>query len=107
VKAIEVRAAGVVVVHQPGQVGDPVAGARPHGVLEGIQDQRGGHRGGGPPAGDPAGARHVMALARSRSHILRDPSDRPNLLSRCAAISAAISLSRWARRLGVRASRSL
>jgi hypothetical protein len=32
-------------------------GAGPHGVFEGVQDQRGGHRGGCSPAGDPAGER--------------------------------------------------
>jgi len=48
-----------------------------------------------------------MALAPQPQHILREPSDRPNLFcSRCAAISAATWLSRWSRRLGVWASRS-
>jgi len=37
----------------------PVGGAArgPHGVFEGVRDQRGGHRGGCSPAGDPAGER--------------------------------------------------
>ena len=44
-------------MHQPGQVAGAVTAPGPEGLLEGIEDQRGGHRGGGAPAQDPAGVR--------------------------------------------------
>ncbi len=49
--------AGVVVRYEPGQVDDAFMGASDEGVLEGVEDQVGGHRGGCPPAGDAAGGR--------------------------------------------------
>ena len=45
----------VVVMDQPGQVGVAFAPPGPDGLLERVQDDAGGHRGGGPPAEDPAG----------------------------------------------------
>jgi hypothetical protein len=48
-------AAGVVVMDQPREIADTVATPCPDRHLEGIEDQFGGHRGGRPPADDPAG----------------------------------------------------
>jgi hypothetical protein len=48
-------AAAVGVVHQTGQVGDAFASAGPDRHLQGVEDQRGGHRRGGPPAEDHPG----------------------------------------------------
>ena len=50
-------AAGVGVMDQPGQVRGAVAAAGPQGLLQGVEDQGGLHRGGGAPAQDPAGVR--------------------------------------------------
>lgn len=46
---------GVGVLEQAGEVGDTLLAAGPDGVLEGVQDQVGGHPRGGTPAHDPAG----------------------------------------------------
>jgi hypothetical protein len=54
VNAIEVYCADVSVVDQPGQARAAFALAGPRGLLEGVEDQRGAHRRGGPPAQDPS-----------------------------------------------------
>ena len=43
------------VMDQPGQSATPVAAAGPDGLLERVEDQRGLHAGGGPPAQDAPG----------------------------------------------------
>jgi hypothetical protein len=60
VKEIEVYwAAAIVVVNEPGQVGDAVTLPGPDGVFDGVfdgvQDEAGVHSGSGAPADDPPG----------------------------------------------------
>lgn len=48
-------AAAVVVVDQPGEVGDAFPLSRPDRLLDCVEDERGGHRARAAPAEDPPG----------------------------------------------------
>lgn len=56
-RQFEVYCPGIGVMHEPGQAAAAIAPPGPQGLLQGVQDQHGPHRGGGPPAQDPVGVR--------------------------------------------------